>query len=81
MSLGDLVAPAGSTLLLTTRYTAHFHQQTGMTRSAPVAAGSNQLLLTTQFQKTGARQLLPCLDEPRFKVRGSWRLCCRGMAA
>lgn len=76
ISLGPLVAPAGSTLLLQLSYTAQFgaHKQ-GLWRSAPYPAqgappGSEIVALASEFETSAARAVLPCLDEPQYKVGG-----------
>lgn len=76
ISLGPLLAPAGSTLLLQLSYTAHFgtHKQ-GLWRSAPYPApgapGSEVVALASEFEMSAARTVLPCLDEPQYKVGGA----------
>lgn len=77
LSLGPLVAPAGSTLLLITLYTALFQPHTGVTRSAPFtpthgeASGGEQqpaVLISTALEPVGARRVFPCMDEPQYKA-------------
>jgi hypothetical protein len=76
LSLGPLVAPAGATLLLATRYTAAVQQRQGLWRSSPYvshrqAAGQQRqvVLLSTEFEMNTARMVLPCMDLPGLKVR------------
>jgi hypothetical protein len=81
LSLGALTAPAGSTLLLTTHYTARFHHRQGIWRSAPFAPSQatasldttqqqqqQVVLLNSAFETNGARLAMPCMDDPKFKV-------------
>lgn len=72
MSLGPLVAPAGSTLLLQVTYRAGFGARQGLWRSSPypsaAAPGQQAVALSTELEMNAARTLLPCLDEPRYKV-------------
>jgi hypothetical protein len=75
LSLGPYLAPAGSNLSLQFNYTASFGGKppVGLLRSAayPSAAGRGQevVALATQFETSFARTVLPCLDEPKYKVR------------
>jgi hypothetical protein len=92
VSLGPLVAPAGSTLLLSATYTAAFNAGMGLWRSssftprsgssgggggrgtgseaaATDGTSSEVVMLTTQFETTFARTVLPCMDLPAHKVR------------
>lgn len=73
MSLGPYLAPAGSTLQLSFTYTAHFGSwPVGLWRSAafpsPARQGQQAVALATQFETVFARTVLPCLDEPSYKV-------------
>lgn len=95
LSLGRLTAPAGSTLQLTTHYTARFHHRQGIWRSAPfepsqVAASRNStqqqqqqqvVLLNNEFETNGARLVMPCMDEPKYKVSGSRAVEVQGCSA
>lgn len=75
LSLGPYLAPAGSNLSLQFNYTASFGGKPpiGFLRSAayPSAAGRGKevVALATQFETIFARTVLPCLDEPKYKVR------------
>lgn len=72
LSLGPLVAPAGSTLLLQVSYRAAFGTRQGLWRSSPypstAAPGQQVVTLSTELEMNAARTVLPCLDEPRYKV-------------
>lgn len=75
MSLGSLTAPGGSTLLISTAYTAHFNSSgTGLWRSSTfntsAADGTvqQQVLVSSQLETKGARRVFPCMDEPKYKV-------------
>jgi hypothetical protein len=73
LSLGPYSAPAGSTLVLQLSYRASFGQRQGLWRSAayPSTArpGQQVVALSTALEPSAARMVLPCLDEPRYKVR------------
>jgi hypothetical protein len=60
-------------------------QQLGLWRSQPFAlpppagaaagpASDREVLLSTQLQKEGARQLMPCFDEPHFRAQFTLRV-------
>lgn len=76
LSQGPYTAPAGSTLVLQLTYTASFGEREGLWRSAayPSTArpGQQVVALSTALETSAARMVLPCLDEPRYKVRAMW---------
>lgn len=87
MSLGNLTAPAGSTLRIETQHTAQFGLQQGVWRSTPLqqhatdtapggSATQQQVIINTQFEAIGARTVFPCMDEPKYKV-GREASACR----
>lgn len=82
LSLGPLMAPAGSTLLLSAFYSAAVSKGgQGLWRSSsfPAASSSSSgqqqqqqqhhVVLSTEFEMNAARSVLPCMDEPGLKVR------------
>jgi hypothetical protein len=73
LSLGPHTAPAGSTLVLQVTYTASFGQREGLWRSAAYTSkarpGQQVVALSSALETSAARMVLPCLDEPRYKVR------------
>lgn len=73
LSLGPLVSPAGSTLLLVTQYVATLGpSRSGLWRTTFETGGAAQppaALLSSELEMASARTVLPCVDEPRYKVR------------